>query len=383
MKKKLAVMSLCFTTLLYLVLTVSVAGLLAAFPDVPEHTVMLVLTLPSLTGIAGILAVPFLTPYLSQRALSVLGLSMLFAGGVLCLLFHESLAVLLAAAGITGVAYGIISALYPLLVNANFSGAERVTVMGLCAAMLQAGRLAASLIGGYLARAHWYDVYYTYGFVLLALILVAAFLPENRTGAQRSDRRDTVSLRSGPVWMLSFFSAGFACLYFLISTDASVYIEGYGLGTSALTGWLSSVSCAAAGICAAFYGKISRVFGRYTLSFAFAAVGAGDLFAGFCVGKAGITAAFLFSALGIALFTPWLMTAISEAAGRTDAPVATAVVLTCVNVGYFVSPAVTGPVGSLLGGGSAAAFAGTGVLSLAFFVGTALLTRRRAKAGEN
>ena len=37
MKKKIAVMSLCFTTLLYMVLTVAVADLLAAFPDTPDR----------------------------------------------------------------------------------------------------------------------------------------------------------------------------------------------------------------------------------------------------------------------------------------------------------------------------------------------------------
>ena len=382
MKKKIAVMSLCFTTLLYMVLTVAVADLLAAFPDTPADTVLLVLMLPNLTGIVGIIAIPFLARRLSSKSLSLLGLVLLCAGGAMCLLFHHSLAVLLAAGCVMGLAYGIISTLYPMLVNAYFSGAERIEVMGVCAGMLQLGRLASSLIGGYLARAHWYNVYWTFGFALIALVLVVLLLPKDREpeGSQ-ADGGDAASLRKGSVWKLSFFAAAFACLYFVISTDGSLYIEGHGLGASDLTGWLNSLSCGVAGgVVAALYGRISRLSGRFTLAAAFGLIGVGYLFAGSFVGLFGAVIAFLAGALATALFTPWLMTAISDAAGSHHAPTATAIVLTCVNVGYFVSPYVTEPLGLLFGGGSAAAFAAAGTASLAFCLVTMLLCKKRPLA---
>lgn len=377
MRKKLAIMSLCFTTLMYMVLTVAVAGLLAAFPNVPESRVMLVLTLPNLTAIAGILLVPLVAPWLSDRALSLLSLVLLIAGGGLCMLFHDSLSVLLLAAAVMGVAYGVISTLYPMLVNTHYTGEERLTVMGLCAAMLQGGRLVTYLIGGYLAKLHWYDVYYTYIFAVIALILVALYLPTTQpAGQKKGGGRDTGSFRSAGVWRLSFFATAYACLYFVLSTDGSVYIEGGGLGTAALTGWLSSLSCAVAGVSAALYGKISRRTGRATFPIAFLLIGAGYLFAGLQVSVLGAAVAFFAGALGISLFTPWLMTAISDAAGQADAPVATAIVLTCVNVGYFISPYLSAPLARLLGGGSPMAFAAFGVLSLLFGAAAALQCRR-------
>jgi Arabinose efflux permease len=378
MRKKIAVLGLCFTTLLYLVLAVSVAGLLAAFPDTPSSTVLLTLTLPSLTGILGILVMPCLTRRVSLKTLSMAALVLLCAGGALCLAFHENLGVLLAAGGIMGVAYGIISTLYPMLVNVNFSGAERITVMGLGAAMINAGRLVTYLIGGYLARVRWYRVYDTFLFAAAALVLVALFLPADRVAPEeRRTLGDPASLRSKAVWRLSAFSFAFACLYFLISTGASVYVEGSGLGTASLTGWLSALSCAAGGVLAALYGRVSRLTGRFTLAAAFGLTGAGFLFAGLRVSTAGIAAAFFASAVGMALFTPWLMTAISDAARSTDAPTATAVVLTCVNLGYFLSPYVTGPLGRLLGSSAGAPFLADGALSLALCAVTALKCRRR------
>jgi len=371
MKMKIAVMSLCFTTLIYLVLTVSVAGLLEAFPSVPESQVMLVLTLPNLTAIAGILAVPVIAPHSTEKTLSVGSLALLLLSGGLCLVWHDSLPVLLLSGALTGVAYGVISTLYPMLVNAHFTGQERITVMGLCAAMLQGGRLVTYLLGGLLARNHWYDVYYTYIFVLAALLLVAVCLPGGRAGRERADVRDTASLRSRSVWRVALYGAVFACLYFIISTDGDLYVEAGGLGSAALTGTLSALACAVAGISAALYGPVSRRTGRLTFPLAFALIGGGYLFAGLCVNQAGAAIAFVCSALGISLFTPWLMTAISDAAGTADAPVATALVLTVVNVGYFVSPYLSAALGNLLGGGTPAAFTAFGVLSLAFCVITA------------
>ncbi len=377
MKKRIAVMSLCFTTLLYMVLIVSVAGLLAAFPDTPADTVRLVLMLPNLTGIAGIIAIPFLARRWSSKALSLLGLALMCVGGSICLLLNESLAALLAAACVMGLAYGIISTLYPMLVNAHFSGEERIEVMGLCAAMLQLGLLASSLIGGYLAREHWYNVYWTFGFALIALPLVALLLPEDRAETVQEGRGDMTSLRKASVWKLSFFAAAFACLYFVISTNGSLYIEGHNLGASDLTGRLNSLACGVACVTSALYGRISRLSGRFTLSIAFGLIGAGYLIAGRCVALPGAAVAFLTGTLGISLFTPWLMAAISDAAGSHHAPTATAIVLTCTNVGYFVSPYVTGLLGRLFGGGSAAAFTAAGAASLAFCLATTLLCKKR------
>lgn len=375
MKTKIAVMSLCFTTLIYLVLTVAVAGLLASFPEVPEARVMLVLTLPNLTAIPGILAVPVIAPRATEKALSVGSLALLLLGGVLCLTFHRSLPVLLAASALMGAAYGVISTLYPMLVNAHFTGRERLDVMGLCAAMLQGGRLVTYLLGGLLAKRHWYDVYYTYVFVLIALLLVAVCLPGGRPAGGRGGTRDSASLKSPGVWRLALFAAVYACLYFIISTHGSVYIEEGGLGTSALTGTLSALACAVAGVFAALFGPISRRTGRMTFPLAFALLGAGYMFAGVFVGRTGAAAAFTAGALGIALFSPWLMTAISDAAGTADAPVATALVLTVLNGGYFASPYLSGALGGLLGG-VGAAFAAFGALALAFAAVTAVQCRR-------
>lgn len=80
MKKRTAVLSVSFTTLIYMVITVAIAGLTDAFPGVSEDTLLLVVTLPNLTGILAILATPLLLGRLSQKAVTAGALSLTLLG---------------------------------------------------------------------------------------------------------------------------------------------------------------------------------------------------------------------------------------------------------------------------------------------------------------
>ena len=81
MKKRVAVLSVSFTILVYMVITVAVAGLTAAFPDVPEDTLLLAVTLPNLTCVPAILSMPLLLRWFSQKAVTVGGLALTLLGG--------------------------------------------------------------------------------------------------------------------------------------------------------------------------------------------------------------------------------------------------------------------------------------------------------------
>ena len=122
MKTKLPIYALCFVNLIYLVPSVAVSGLVAAFPDVPEERLLLLLTIPNLAGIAGILGVPVLTRWCSRRDLSAAAMALFLLGGGMSLVFHGCLPVLLLGSAVMGVAYGVNSAVYPLLVSMYYQG---------------------------------------------------------------------------------------------------------------------------------------------------------------------------------------------------------------------------------------------------------------------
>ena len=96
----------------------------------------------------------------------------------------------------------------------------------------------------------------------------------------------------------------------------------------------------------------------------FAVMAAGYLLAGLVVSLPTITAALVGAAAGIALFNPWFMLQVNTAAGQASAPVATSMVLTMINIGYFISPYLSGALSALIGGGVSSMFLLMGGLSL-------------------
>lgn len=266
---------------------------------------------------------------------------------------------------VLGFAYGVVSTMYPLLVNTHFTGGERVTIMGLCAGMLQLGRLIAIFLGGFLARLHWSYIYFTFIFVLAALVVVLLWLPGGgAAGGEARAPRDTASLRLPRVWRLGLLSTAFAVVYYLSNTHASLYVEGQGLGTAAATGAITSATGVVAVVISCLYGRLPQWVRRHIPAIVFALMGGGYLLAGLWVSLPSAAVALVASTAAIALFNPWLMLQIGVASGRAAAPVATAVVLTLINIGYFISPYAIGALALFTSGGAAGLFLLAGIVSL-------------------
>ena len=269
---KVAISAICFVNLLYMIPSVAVSGMVAAFPDQPQNKVLLLLTLPNLTGIAGIVAEPWLERWFSRSTLSITALAVFFTSGLASFVLRENLPALIAASVIMGAAYGMQATLYPLLVNDGFEGEERSQVMGLVSGMLQLGRVAATLVGGVLARRGWYNVYLCFMAVLIPLVLAVLFLPRQSHSEQlRQQDGDWFSLSETVRLAVEGFA--FAALFFMVNTHLSLYVEGYGLGDTALTGLISALGCVLAGLISTGFAWFERRTGRFTMTWAFGILG--------------------------------------------------------------------------------------------------------------
>ncbi len=348
MKIKAAILSVCSILLTYLVLTVAVAGLVAAFPAVPRSRVILVLTIPPLIAIAGIVTVPMLLGRFSRRTLTLCGLCFMLAGCLVSLLFARSLPMLLIAACLLGIAYGSLSTLYPLLIDASFSGPDCARMMGLATGMSQLGRLVLVLFGGFLADIRWNYVYFVFVFVQLSLVLCALWLPKDaprpRTDEQRAQRKRL----GGSILRLSAVGFLFVVFYFVNSTHTSLYIEGYGLGSASVTGTLIAVSSAVAGVMAFLFGRLQRWLKKYTFAAAFLVMGAGYTLAGMVVSLPTICLGLMCGAFGLSLSSPNLMLETTACVDSESLPLAMAIVIGVLNVGFFVSPYIAEGLSALL-----------------------------------
>ena len=382
MRKKAAIFSICFVTLLYLAPSVAMADIVSAFPEAAENAVMLILTLPSLAGIFGIVTVPFLTGRFSLRSLSLLGLVLTLLGGAVSFFSTGSFGLLAASSVLTGIAYGILSTVFPLLVHEDFSGPEEDRVMGVASGFLHLGRFVTMLLGGYLADIRWNYVYLTFGFALIALLLV---LLSPKKAARPAPRRrpaffEASLWKNRALWGLSLSGLAFTVLYYLNSTHASLYIEGYQLGTASTTGLLSAAACVIAGGISFLFSRIYHKTGKYTFALACVILCLGYLTAGVSVSLAGILAGLIGSSAAMGLFTPYLMLKNTSSASPEETPALAAIVLSFVNLGYFLSPSLTAPMGRLLGNGApASVFLACGLASLLLAAVLFLAARRQKK----
>lgn len=376
MKPKHLIYATCFVTLLYIAPSVCISSMVASFGQARQAAVLSLLTLPSLTSIAGLFLAPVLAKRASLRALNLAALALLTATGLASFACAGSLEVLLALSAVMGVAYGLLNTLFPLLAAAYYQGDELGRVMGVASGMLQLGRVAAMLAGGALAGLGWRYVYLLFLMALAPLAMSFALRrPAPPSGGQPA------SQGRGLYWgrLLGLGAAGFSftAVYYISSTHASLYIEGYGLGTAAATGALSALACGLSGLLSLGYSFLRRYTGRFTFALAFLIVAAGYLPAALSpsLGAAGL--AICASLAGMALFYPELMLHITHSAAPGSLPWASALVLACNGLGYTAAPALNGWLAGFLPvGGAAGVFLAAGLVALAAALALAAASRR-------
>lgn len=369
MKQRLAIYFICFVVLTYTIPSVAISGVASAFPQVGESAVLLV-TLPNLTGIFGILFTSYLTQHFSLKKLSLASLGLLLISGVGSLFFKESYSMLVVGRGLMGIAYGMLSTLFPLLINKYYTGELRNKVMGQATGMLQTGRIIAIVIAGILADIHWYDVYYIFFVALIPLLLTTKFLPQDTPLQSKTTQ---VSLNRNQ-WVdlikISVIGFSFAVLYFISSTHASLYIEGYEIGSAATTGWVSGISSLFAIVVAILFARIYKKSQNYTFFLIFLVLGVGYLPMGLSIQLPFALFGICGAAVAMALFSPYLMISIADHCDSSTLAKATAFVLTFVNIGYFASPYITEFMAGLLHlEGAVSVFLIAAVLSLILAIG--------------
>ena len=178
--------------LLYTILSISLLTVMAGAAIAPALGVIsahfagrnplliqLVVSLPALFIILTNLAFPLLCRLMKTRALALTGLGLYVVAGAGAF-FVRDMGALLVLRALMGVSVGMIMPLSTGLLAYYFPPEEQAGLMGLSAAMNQMGGVVATFLAGVLAGIGWNYAFLVYLLGLIAIVLVALFLPGER-----------------------------------------------------------------------------------------------------------------------------------------------------------------------------------------------------------
>lgn len=159
------------------VISPSVASIQASFPQDDPSAVESVVSIGSSAAIVSALIFGQLMTWMRFKTAGILACLCLASGGLLPLVFHESIFQLLFFAMVVGFGVGIITTILPSLSARFYRGRDLSALMGQVLAVQDGSSMVILALGGILARRGWL---YNYGIYLLtipALVLVVLLVP--------------------------------------------------------------------------------------------------------------------------------------------------------------------------------------------------------------
>ena len=341
--------------LLYTILSISLLTVMAGAAIAPALGVIsahfagrnplliqLIVSLPALFIILTNLVFPWLCRLMKTRTLALTGLALYVISGAGAF-FVDNIWVLLAFRALMGVSVGMIMPLSTGLLAYYFPPEEQAGLMGLSAAMNQMGGVVATFLAGMLAGISWNYAFLVYLLGLIAIILVAAFLPNERLSG-----RGGVSLsllkRFHPSVVGMFLVM---ILFFIYPTNFALTASGT-LSEMGITLTMVGLDVVAflVGLCFGFLMKRFAAQMKYIAPLGFAAgylcLAVGDSLVWLLLGSA-----FIGIANGIGV--PYLNTIGSVKAGKEAATTVMPLLSAALYLGQFLSPLIVSPAATATG----------------------------------
>ena len=341
--------------LLYTILSISLLTVMAGAAIAPALGVIsahftgrnplliqLIVSLPALFIILTNLVFPWICRLMKTRTLALAGLALYVFSGAGAF-FVDDIWVLLAFRALMGVSVGMIMPLSTGLLAYYFPPEEQAGLMGLSAAMNQMGGVVATFLAGMLAGINWNYAFLVYLLGLIAIILVAAFLPNERLSG-----RGGVSLsllkRFHPSVVGMFLVM---VLFFIYPTNFALTASGT-LSEMGVTLTMVGLDLVAflVGLCFGFLMKRFAAQMKYIAPLDFAA---GYL----CLAVGGSLVWLLLGSvfIGIAngIGVPYLNTIGSVKAGKEAATTVMPLLSAALYLGQFLSPLIVSPAATATG----------------------------------
>ena len=339
------------------------------FLSAPDIVIQMIVSIPALFIIVTNLLFLPISRHMRTRSIAITGLLLYVASGAGCY-FVDNIYVLLAMRALLGVSVGLIMPLSTGLLSYYFPPEEQARLMGLSAAMNQMGGVVATLLAGILATSGWENAFLVYLLGLVALVMVAVWLPDEKLSSENKrgkafEPRQLLKFHPQVIGMLLLMM-----IFFVYPTNfAIVATRQAEMSTEAITIIMVALDVVAffAGLAFGQMMEKFRVAMKYVAPACFligylTLIGARE--------AAMITLGSAIIGIANGLGVPYLLTIASIKGGRNSAATVMPLLSAALYLGQFVSPIIVMPTGKAIFGADdvTAPYKVAVIICLIFFV---------------
>lgn len=321
----------------------------AHFADQDPLLIQLLVSIPALFIIITNLFFLEISRHLKSKVIALIGLMLYVVAGAGCY-FANDIWVLLLLRMLLGVSVGLVMPLSTGLLAYYYPPEEQSRLMGLSAAMNQMGGVVATLLAGLLATVRWNYCFLVYLLGLIAIVLVALYLPNEHLGS--SNKR---GVAFQPRQLLKFHPSVIGMfllmmVFFIFPTNFAITAhERTNLSAEMITVIMVGFDVVAFFV-GLLFGNVMRWFRRGVKYFASLFFLAAYAFFAFGQGIPSLLIGCVLGGIANGVGVPYLNTIASIKGGKNSATTVMPLLSAALYLGQFVSPIVVTPLSHSLFG---------------------------------
>ena len=329
------------------------------FSSCSPMTVQLIVSLPALLIILTTFAFRPLCRLMRTRTLALVGLTLYVLAGAGAFLVDD-IGILLLLRALLGVSVGMIMPLSTGLLSFYFPPEEMSRLMGLSAAMNQMGGVVATLLAGVLAAVEWRYAFLVYLLGVLAMVLVAVFLPNESLNNNENIKCDSQTFTSHPSTfrLLRKFHPSVTAmlltmlLFFVYPTNFALTASEQGIPLLTTTLIMVGLDVVAF-VVGLLFGWLMRNLRRQMKYAAPLFFLGGYAVLAFVPSMAGMIVGSALVGLANGVGVPYVNTIASIKGGKDAAVTVMPLISAALYLGQFLSPLIVQPLSHLIGGTNA------------------------------
>ena len=356
------------------------------FPDRSLSTIQTVLALQNLVKIVtGILSVVLIGARLSSKKnLTVIGIFMLVATGVLALVLHTSFWQFVLFSILLGLGMGLFVPTNQSIIMDNFNDKERQLINGTSFSFINLGGILMSIAGGILVTYYWYGGYLVLLAVLPIAILAVFVLPQDHQGGARQAVKEKQRRSRLPADVLYYALAQlvFVMLSNVVTGNISTHLQTHSLGNAGTSGTVIASMMVGGVLAGLLYNKLASRLGDLLIPASFAILFVSLTMLNILGTSLPVVFIAVFlTGIALSLCLPQTIVASSRALDPTNSALASMIITgVAPGVGGFLSPVIFTNLTLALGGESTTyRYQFVGIVALAAGVVYFLSTLRRKK----